>query len=68
MYKIALLFAAFSIVFASKEFKGVEPVALVKYKDTVYQCEDVAKTPCGHSIHCGEIAVHCAENLVIEYL
>lgn len=44
------------------------PIAMVKYKDTVYHCEELAKTECGYSIHCGSLSVHCANDIVVEYL
>lgn len=46
----------------------VKPIALVKYKDTVYQCQGVVTTECGYSIHCGKLSVHCVKTLTIEYL
>ena len=45
-----------------------KPIALVKYKDTVYQCQGIVTTECGYSIHCGNMSVHCVDKLTIEYL
>lgn len=46
----------------------IAPIALVKYKNTIYHCEEIKPTNCGHSIHCGDMSLHCADNLTIEYL
>lgn len=46
----------------------IKPIALVKYNDTVYQCQGVVATQCGYSIHCGNLSVHCVDALTIEYL
>jgi len=48
--------------------KPSKPIALVKYKDVVYQCQGVINTTCGYSIHCGNLSVHCVDKLTIEYL
>lgn len=45
-----------------------EAIALVKYKDMVYSCQGVVETWCGHSIHCGDVSVHCVTNIQVEYL
>lgn len=68
---LAVVFGAFYVNHAdlstSKPIK-VEPVAIVKYKDTVYQCQRVAVSNCGYSIDCGNMSVHCIKNITIEYL
>ena len=46
----------------------IKPIALIKFKDTVYQCQGIVTTECGYSIHCGNMSVHCVDKLVIEYL
>lgn len=43
-------------------------IALVKYKDVIYHCESIVKTSCGHTLNCGNLSFHCANNLVVEYL
>lgn len=56
-------------LFLAKVASGKKlPIALVKYNNVVYHCERVNKTICGHSIDCGKLSVHCAQNLVIEKL
>ncbi len=45
-----------------------QPIALVKYQNTIYHCEALAKTDCGYSIHCGSMSLHCANDIVVEYL
>lgn len=42
--------------------------AMVKYNQVVYHCQDVVKTNCGHTIRCDDMSVHCANDLVIEYI
>ena len=43
-------------------------VALVKYRGTIYQCQSISKTSCGYTLHCNNITMHCANDLVIENL
>lgn len=45
-----------------------KPIALVKYHDMIYHCQGVVKTNCGHSLHCGNMSVHCVTDFEIEYL
>lgn len=44
------------------------PIALVKYRDTIYHCQDVVKTSCGYDIYCGNISYHCVNDITVEYL
>lgn len=46
----------------------VKPVALVKYKDTVYHCQGIVKTSCGNTLHCGNVSMHCATDITVQYL
>lgn len=80
MYKLAVL--AFVIAFTlslgelgSAAIKRetinlpvLNAMALVKYKNVVYHCQNVVPTQCGHSIHCGKLSVHCAKDITVEYL
>lgn len=43
-------------------------IALVKYQDVIYHCEEVKNTKCGYSISCNGLAKHCVNDLEIEYL
>lgn len=43
-------------------------VALVKYKNVVYQCQQVTRNKCGYYIRCGTLNVHCANGISIQYL
>lgn len=45
-----------------------EPIALIKFKDMIYHCQGIVKTSCGHSIHCGNMTVHCVKDIQVEYL
>lgn len=45
-----------------------DPIAMVKYNDMIYHCQGVIKTDCGHSLHCGNLTVHCVTDFTIEYL
>lgn len=82
MFKLILIASILSIVISVKSFapKKVEankqiettivnkPIALVRYKDTIYHCEGIIKTKCGHSLHCGNMSVHCVTDFQVEYL
>jgi len=41
-------------------------IALVKYNDVVYQCQEIVATKCGYSLHCTDMFIHCANDIVIE--
>lgn len=45
-----------------------EPIAMVKYGNTIWHCQDIVKTECGYTIHCKQYSFHCANDLVVEYL
>ena len=61
-------FAKHDKLMERKKLSQVEPIALVKYEDVIYQCQSIVKTKCGTAIHCGNLTVNCTHNLVIEYI
>lgn len=63
---LLLLFAA-SRVNNSRSYIN-KPIALVEYNDMIYHCEGVIKTKCGHTLHCGDMSVHCVTDINVEYL
>lgn len=80
MFKLILVASALAVVISVQNFttkkvvKTIEtpvyskPIALVKYKDMIYQCQGIIKTKCGHSLHCGDMSIHCVTNFDVEYL
>jgi len=73
MFKLILVAFTLAIILSVSNFiKPMQtmskPIALVKYNDMVYHCEGVIKTDCGHSLHCGNMSVHCVTDMEVEYL
>lgn len=72
MKLVALTSMIFLIAFTVKKKDSynntAEPLALVKYKDIIYQCQGIIRTNCGHTIHCGKMSVHCVTDIEVEYL
>lgn len=68
-YLIAVPFLLYVVLLSSKSTPiKVNPITLVKLKDTVYHCEELRVTPCGYYLSCGRQSFHCAKNIVTEVL
>jgi hypothetical protein len=84
MFKLILIATTLALVLTAKNFitptqkvqvtpENVfiptdKPIAIVKYKDMIYHCQGIIKTKCGHSLHCGNMSVHCVTDIQVEYL